>query len=167
MEAQGYPNGVRLVDRYPNLIVTRTFSKIHGLASLRIGYSVSSPLAADLMNRARQPFNVNSLALAAAQGALADQQFVATSRTLNREGMGVITAGLAKLGLEYIPSVGNFVCFDLGQASTPVYERLLSEGVIVRPVAEYGLPTHLRVSVGLPEENQRFLRTLERVLAQA
>lgn len=167
VEAQGYPNGVRLVDRYPNLIVTRTFSKIHGLASLRIGYSVSSPLAADLMNRARQPFNVNSLALAAAQGALADQQFVTTSRTLNREGMGVITAGLAKLGLEYIPSVGNFVCFDVGQASTPVYERLLSEGVIVRPVAEYGLPTHLRVSVGLPEENQRFLQTLERVLARA
>ncbi len=123
-----------------------------------------SPLAADLMNRARQPFNVNSLALAAAQAALADQEFVATSQTLNREGLGNVAAGLSALGLDYIPSVANCICFDVGQASTPVYERLLREGVIVRPVTEYGLPTHLRVTIGLAEENERFLETLKRVL---
>ena len=167
VDATGYPNGLRFIDRYPNLIVTRTFSKIHGLASLRIGYAVSSPLAADLMNRARQPFNVNSLALAAAQAALADQEFVATSQTLNREGLANVAAGLSALGLDCIPSIGNFICFDVGQASTPVYERLLREGVIVRPVTEYGLPTHLRVTIGLAEENERFLETLKRVLWQA
>ena len=164
VEAKDYPDGIALLQRYPNLIVTRTFSKIHGLAAVRMGYSVSTPEFADLMNRARQPFNVSSFALAAAEAALTDQEFVATSRTLNREGMQTMIDGLAALGLGSIPSVGNFVCVEIPGPGLPVYEALLSAGVIVRPIAEYGLPNHLRVTVGLPAENDRFLETLSRVL---
>ncbi len=164
VEAPGYPDGLALTRRYPNLILTRTFSKIHALAALRIGYSVSSPELADLLNRARQPFNVNALALAAAEAALKDQEFVATSRAMNFEGMATLTAGVERLGLSYIPSAANFVTVELGPDAPAIYDRLLHEGVIVRPVAEYGLPHHLRVSIGLPEENERFLTTLEAVL---
>lgn len=164
VEASAYPDGIALQRRYPNLIVTRTFSKIHGLAALRIGYGVSSEQAADLMNRARQPFNVNALAMQAAVAALNDQEFVQESRELNRQGMATLLAGIDALGLEHIPSVGNFVSVDVGGPARQAYEALLREGVIVRPVAEYGLPRHLRVTVGLPEENQRFLDALGRVL---
>ena len=165
VDAPGYPDGLALQRRYPNLIVTRTFSKIHALAALRIGYSVSTPEVADLLNRARQPFNINALALAGAEAAIADQEFVATSRAMNFEGMRALTAGIEALGLPYIPSVANFVTVEVGPEAALVYEALLKEGVIVRPVAEYGLPGHLRVSIGLPAENERFLTTLARVLA--
>lgn len=158
-----YPDGVALRKRFPNLTVTRTFSKIHGLASLRIGYGVSSPLLADLMNRVRQPFNVNSLALAAAVAALLDQEFVTESRNLNQAGMTALTAGLTDLGLDYIPSAANFVTFEVDDAAD-VYDRLLKTGVIVRPVAEYELPRHLRVTVGTAAENDRFLAALKQVL---
>ena len=164
VELPGFANGRTLLDRYPNLIVTRTFSKIHGLASLRVGYGLSSPYAADLMNRARQPFNVNSLALAAAEAALEDKAFVASSRALNREGMAYLNAGLDGLGLAHIPSAGNFVCIDLGRDSQPVFQSLLARGVVVRPVMEYGLPTHIRATVGLRDENRRFLDALGEVL---
>ena len=164
VEAPDYPNGLKLVDRYPNLILTRTFSKIHALAALRIGYAVSSAGVADLMNRARQPFNVNALAMAAAEGALTDQEFISTSRDMNRAGKAALVAGFERLGLDYIPSAGNFVAVAVPNAAA-LYQSLLHEGVIVRPIAEYGLPNHLRVSVGLPEENERFLSTLERLLA--
>ncbi len=167
VEAPGYPDGMELQRRYPNLIVTRTFSKIHGLAALRVGFSVSSEEAADLMNRARQPFNVNAPAMAAAVAALSDQEFVQESRRLNREGMQQVRDGIARLGLDQIPSVGNFVSFDVGGPSFPVYEALLAQGVILRPIAEYGLPNHLRVTVGLPEENARFLAALDRVLGNS
>ncbi len=163
VEAPDYPDGLALLQRYPNLIVTRTFSKIHALAALRIGYSVSSPEVADLMNRARQPFNVNALALAAAEAALADTEFVTTSREMNREGKAVLSRGLTALGLDFIPSGGNFLAVGVEDAGAR-YQALLAHGVIVRPIAEYGLPNHLRVSVGLPEENQRFLTTLGRIL---
>jgi len=166
VDEPGYPDGTKLLERYANLIVTRTFSKIHGLAALRVGYGISSPLAADLMNRARQPFNVNSLALAAAEAALQDQSFTATSRQMNKTGKQYLQSGLDNLGLVYIPSAANFLCVDVGMESMPVYEALLQEGVIVRPVAEYGLPHHLRVTVGLPEENARFLDTLGRIIEE-
>jgi histidinol-phosphate aminotransferase len=167
VDAPGFPDGIKLLERYPNLIVTRTFSKIHGLAGLRVGYAVSSLEAADLLNRVREPFNVNSLALAGASAALADGDYVTESRRLNREGMAAMVAGLERLGLTYIPSAGNFVTFAVPErhAAPAVYEGLLRLGVIVRPVGEYGLPRHLRVTVGLPEENARFLESLERVLA--
>lgn len=165
VEEPDYPDGLKLLDRYPNLMLTRTFSKIHALASLRIGYAVTSPEVADLMNRARQPFNVNAIAMAAAEAALTDQEFVSTSRVLNREGMAVLEQGFAELGLDYIPSVGNFLAVAVADAAG-TYQALLKEGVIVRPIAEYGLPDHLRISIGLPSENERLLATLERVLAQ-
>lgn len=155
-----YPDGMALQQRYPNLIVTRTFSKIHGLAALRVGYGVSSPQAADLMNRARQPFNVNAVALAAAVAALEDTDFVQTSARQNRDGMAQLTAGLTERGYDYIPSAGNFVCFDAGGEAQGLNQRLLQEGIIVRPVAEYGLTQYLRVTVGLPSEIDRFLTAL-------
>jgi histidinol-phosphate aminotransferase len=159
-----YPRSLELLARYPNLIVTRTFSKIHGLAALRVGYSISSTAFADLLNRARQPFNVSSVGLAAAAAALDDQEFVSESVALNNAGMQQVTAGLNTLGLEYIPSLGNFVCFNCGKDAQPVYQALLQQGVIVRPIAEYGMPHHLRVSIGLASENERFLRALPKAL---
>ncbi|QDX81300.1 histidinol-phosphate transaminase [Denitratisoma sp. DHT3] len=149
---------------FPNLVVTRTFSKIYGLAGLRVGFAAASAAVADLLNRVRQPFNVNNLALAAAQAALDDHLFLAESFELNRVGMEQIVAGLKRLGLEHIPSHGNFVTFRAGDAAG-VNQRLLREGVIVRPIAGYGMPEHLRVTIGLERENARFLEALGVALA--
>lgn len=146
---------------FPNLVVTRTFSKIFGLAGLRVGYALASAEIADLMNRVRQPFNVNNLAIAAAVAALDDHLFVAESYELNRRGMEQLVAGLKRLGLEYIPSHGNFVTFKAGDGAT-VNQKLLKQGVIVRPVGGYGLPEWLRVTIGTELENARFLEALEK-----
>lgn len=159
-------NGFDYIERYPNLIVCRTLSKAYGLAALRVGYCISHPQVADVLNRVRQPFNVNSLALAAAVAALADESYLAESRQLNRDGMRQLEQGLNELGLQWIPSRGNFIAVDLGRDAGPVYQGLLRAGVIVRPVAGYEMPNHLRVSIGLREENQRFLEALAGVLAQ-
>ncbi len=159
-----YPDGIRLLASHPNLIVTRTFSKIHGLAGLRVGYSVSTAAFADLMNRIRQPFNTSSMGLAAAEAALDDADFTATSRAMNDAGMLQLTGGLDTLGIDRIPSIGNFVTFDCARVALPVYEALLARGIIVRPVANYGMPHHLRASIGLPEENERLLQALREVL---
>ena len=145
--------------RHPNLVITRTFSKAYGLAGLRVGYAMAHPAVADLMNRVRQPFNVNSIALTAAAAALDDLEFVARSYAENRSGMKRIEEGAAALGLEFIPSYGNFISLRVGKAGE-VFKRLLKRGVIVRPVAGYELPEHLRVSIGTPEENERFLTAL-------
>jgi histidinol-phosphate aminotransferase len=161
-----YPDCVPWVARFPNLIVTRTFSKVHGLAGLRVGYAVSSPDVAEILNRVRQPFNVNSIALAAAEAALGDTGHVARSVEVNRNGMRQLTETLDRMGVPYIPSAGNFVTVDVGRPAGEVYEALLAEGVIVRPVEAYGLPTHLRVSVGLERENRRFLAMLAKVLGK-
>ena len=149
---------------FPNLIVTRTFSKAYGLAGLRVGYAFAHPGVADLMNRVRQPFNVNSISLAAAAAGLGDHEFVRRSFDLNEAGMRSVTAGLAKLGLAFIPSAGNFVSFKMKDAAG-VYQRLLKRGVIVRPIAGYGMPDYLRVSIGLESENARFLEALGQSLA--
>ncbi len=159
-----YPDGVRLLTSHPNLIVTRTFSKIHGLAGLRVGYSVSTAAFADLMNRIRQPFNTSSMGLTAAEAALGDADFTATSRAMNDAGMAQLTGGLDALGITHIPSIGNFVTFDCARDAMPVYEALLARGIIVRPVANYGMPNHLRASIGLPEENERLLQALREVM---
>lgn len=159
-------NGFDYIERYPNLIVCRTLSKAYGLAALRVGYCISHPQVADVLNRVRQPFNVNSLALAAAVAALADESYLAESRQLNGDGMRQLEQGLNELGLQWIPSRGNFIAVDLGRDAGPVYQGLLRAGVIVRPVAGYEMPNHLRVSIGLREENQRFLEALAGVLAQ-
>ena len=151
------------IGRYPNLIVSRTFSKAYGLAALRVGYGVMDASVADLLNRVRQPFNVNSLAQAAAIAALGDAAYVEESARWNREGMRQIEAGLAKLGVAFVPSHGNFLLVNVGDGAR-VYAALLRDGVIVRPVANYGLPAFLRVTVGLPAENERFLAALGRAL---
>jgi histidinol-phosphate aminotransferase len=148
---------------FPNLVVTRTFSKIYGLAGLRVGYALASVEIADLMNRVRQPFNVNNLAIAAAIAALDDHAFVAESYELNRRGMEQILAGLKRLGLQYIPSHGNFVTFKAGDGAA-VNQKLLKQGVIVRPIGGYGLPEWLRVTIGKEPENARFLEALEKAL---
>ncbi len=148
---------------FPNLVVTRTFSKIFGLAGLRVGYALASAEIADLMNRVRQPFNVNNLAIAAAVAALDDHAFVAESFELNRRGMEQLVAGLKRLGLEYIPSYGNFVTFKAGDGAA-VNQKLLQQGVIVRPIGGYGLPEWLRVTIGTEPENARFLEALEKAL---
>lgn len=146
---------------FPNLVVCRTMSKIYGLAGLRIGYALASAEVADLMNRIRQPFNVNNLALAGAIAALDDDEFLQASYELNRLGMVQIVAGLEKLGLEYIKPHGNFVTFKVGDAAA-VNQKLLQQGVIVRPIGGYGLPEWLRVTIGSAAENARFLEALEK-----
>jgi histidinol-phosphate aminotransferase len=145
-------------------VVTRTFSKAYGLAGLRVGYAVSHPDVANLLNRVRQPFNVNSVALAAARAALDDREHLERSRSVNRDGMRYLEAELARLGLRWIPSIGNFLSFELPGQAAPTYQALLREGVIVRPVGGYGMPNHLRVSVGLERENRRFVEALNKVL---
>lgn len=159
-----YESGMNLLAQYPNLIVTRTFSKAYGLAGLRVGYSVSCEQIADLLNRVREPFNVNNLALLAAQTALEDIAYLQKSRELNTAGMQQLEKGFQQLGLNYIPSIGNFIAVEFEQDAVALYNRLLQEGVIVRPVGVYHMPKHLRVSIGLPEENQRFLDALGRVM---
>jgi histidinol-phosphate aminotransferase len=145
--------------------VTRTFSKIYGLAGLRVGYAVSNPVIADLLNRVRQPFNVNSLALAAAQAALADDAFLQHSVDTNAAGLVQWRAACAENGWEYIPTVGNFITVDMQRPAAPLYDALLREGVIVRPIGGYGLPQHLRITIGTTAQNTRCIEALKKVLA--
>ena len=158
-------NSIDWLKKYPNLLITRTFSKAYGLAGLRMGYGLSSPHLADILNRVRQPFNNNMLALVAAEAALTDDEHLQRTITVNALGMQQLTDGFKNLGLEWIPSAGNFVLVDLKRAGQPVYEALLRKGVIVRPVGVYGLPNHLRISIGTKEENQIFLQALTDTLA--
>jgi histidinol-phosphate aminotransferase len=148
---------------FENLIISRTFSKAYGLAGLRVGFGLASANVADMMNRVRQPFNVNSIAQVAATASLFDDAFVERSRALNNAGMAQITQGLETLGLTYIPSYANFVSFKVADAGS-VYQQLLKGGVIVRPIANYEMPGYLRVSIGLFSENQKFLEVLARIL---
>ncbi|MBI5658443.1 MAG: histidinol-phosphate transaminase [Nitrosomonadales bacterium] len=150
---------------FPNLIISRTFSKAYGLAGLRVGYALTRAQIADMMNRVRQPFNVNSVAQAAAVAALRDEDFVRRTNELNRRGMEQIEAGLRKLGLEFIPSAGNFVSFKITGAAR-MYRRLLELGVIVRPIASYDMPDYLRVSIGLESENDKFISALKQAIEE-
>jgi histidinol-phosphate aminotransferase len=159
---EGYPETIAWLERYPNLVITRTFSKAYGLAGLRLGYSVCDPRIADLLNRLRQPFNVNSMALAAALAALADTEHLDQSRTLNENALVLLQQELRDLGYAVIPSRANFVLLRIGEEAAACYEYLLRQGVIVRPVANYGLPDYLRVSTGLPDEMERFVLAMRR-----
>jgi histidinol-phosphate aminotransferase len=158
-------DSVRWIDEFPNLVVTRTFSKAYGLAGLRVGYALADPAVADLLNRVRQPFNVSQVAQEAAVGALADAEFLAQSRETNFAGMAQLEQGFRARGLDFIPSRGNFVSVRVGAAGK-VFQSLLRQGVIVRPVGNYGMPEFLRVSVGLEQENRRFLAALEIALEE-
>jgi histidinol-phosphate aminotransferase len=164
VSAPDYSSALPWLPDLPNLIITRTFSKAYGLAGLRVGFAVSSLEIADLLNRVRQPFNVNSLALAAASAALDDRDHLERSVALNAAGLKMLADEFSARGLTYIPSVGNFITIDLQRDAAPIFQALLREGVIVRPVANYGLPNHLRVTVGTAEENQCLLEALDRVL---
>jgi len=159
-------DAVDWVRRFPNLVLSRTFSKAYGLAGLRVGYAVAQPALTDLMNRVRQPFNVNSLAQAAAVAALGDTGFLERSRALNAAGVATLQSAFDAMGLPYVKSFGNFVLVKVGDAAG-VNLKLLKAGVIVRPVANYGLPEWLRISVGLPEENEAFLAALRVALGRA
>lgn len=151
---------VSWIERYPNLLISRTFSKAYGLAGLRVGYGLGHPSLIDLLNRVRHPFNLNVPALSAAEAALDDADFLEQSYQLNLAGLKQLAAGLAALGIEHVPSKGNFLLARVGDAAR-INQALLKRGVIVRPVANYGLPEFLRVSVGLPEQNARFLDVLK------
>ncbi|MGB5591114.1 MAG: histidinol-phosphate transaminase [Gammaproteobacteria bacterium] len=164
MDDPDYPDCVDWLDRFPNLIVTHTFSKAFGLAGLRVGYSVSAPGIAQILERVRQPFNVNVVANAAALAALEDHQHLARSVELNAGERERLQHGFANLGLEYVPSAGNFVLVEMGQDAAAIYDALLRSSVIVRPVANYGLDQHLRISIGTTSENDRLLDALSQVL---
>ena len=164
---QGY-DSLAWVREYPNLIVSRTFSKAYGLAGLRVGFGIAQPGLTDLLNRLRQPFNVNSLAQAAAIAVLNDEAYLQKSAQVNAEGYQQLTAAFEQMGLEYVPSSGNFVLFRAGHedsAGARINLALLKQGIIVRPVANYGLPQWLRVSIGLPQENVAFIAALKTALS--
>lgn len=161
-----YPDTKKYLAQYPNLVITRTFSKVYGLAGLRLGYAISSPEIADILNRARLPFNVNMIAEKAAITALQDQEYVALSVKTNTQGMQQLEEGLKSLDLSYIPSIGNFITIDVGDGSV-FYQQLLFEGVIVRPLKTYNMPRHIRVTIGTQEQNERFLSTAQKLLLAA
>ncbi len=160
--AQRY-DAIAWLARFPNLLVSRTFSKAYGLAGLRVGYGLGNPAVIDLLNRVRQPFNVSSVAMAAAAAALFDDDFLARTFEMNCAGMAQLTEGFARHGLEWIPSAGNFVTVKVGDAAA-VNQSLLRQGVIVRPIAGYGLPEWLRISIGLESENARFLEAISKAV---
>ena len=171
-----YCDGLTLLPKYPNLVITRTFSKAYGLASLRVGYGVSAPEVADLMNRVRPPFNVNSFALAAAVATLNDDEYVAESKAVNDAGMAYLTQTFDQMGLPYIPSVGNFISFEIPTeidhkptniSASEVNAQLLANGVIIRPIANYEMPSYLRASIGTAKENETFIAKLKQILADA
>lgn len=158
-------DSVSWLHEFPNLIISRTFSKAYGLASLRVGYALGNAQVIAMLNRVRQPFNVNGMAQAAAVAALHDREFVQMTFDLNQRGMAQLTQGLRDLDLSYIPSYGNFVSFHVVNAAR-IYRLLLEAGVIVRPIANYAMPDYLRVSIGLETENEKFLNALKKILGE-
>ncbi|HOY69932.1 MAG TPA: histidinol-phosphate transaminase [Methylotenera sp.] len=163
LPAEHKSEAIAWLGEFENLMISRTFSKAYGLAGLRVGFGLMHADVADMLNRVRQPFNVNSLAQAAAVASIVDDDFVARSYAVNQAGMTQLTQGLKKLGLDFIPSFANFVSFKVKNAAQ-VNQQLLQKGVIVRPIANYEMPEYLRVSVGLFSENARFLAVLEEIL---
>ncbi len=165
MDDELKPDINNLLETYENLIITCTFSKVYALAGLRIGFGLSHPDIAELLNRVRQPFNTNLVAQAAALAALDDEKHIQQSIKFNNEGKAYLQHELDKLGLAYLPSMGNFLTVNMKRHAMPVYDALLKRGVIVRPVANYQMPDYLRITVGTPEQNYRFIDALSGVIA--
>jgi histidinol-phosphate aminotransferase len=165
--AEDYPDGLSFWGQVPRLVILRTFAKAHGLAGLRVGYALTDRIIAGYLNRVRLPFNVSLVAQRAAEAAIDDDEFVRRSRHYCAEALDVLTRGLQALGVPVVPSQTNFVLIEVPRDGVEVYQSLLREGVIVRPLAAYGYKRHLRVSIGLPEENQRFLAALAKVLGRS
>lgn len=159
-----YQSGIQWINEFPNLIITRTFSKAYGLAGIRIGYGVSHPDVRDLLNRIRQPFNVNSLALVAASAALDDKEHVVKTRCLNRESLQLLEQAFSSLGLSYVLPHANFILVDLKQDAMPIYSTLLKRGVIVRPLVPYHLKNYLRISTGTLTETVRFIKEFREIM---
>jgi histidinol-phosphate aminotransferase len=167
VETNDYPNSIQLLTQYPNLIILRTFSKLYGLAGLRLGYAISGLKVAASLNFSSLPFRVNAVALAAAEASLKDQEHINSARLLNRQGHSQLSKGLQNLGLNVLPSYTNFLCIDLKSPSLPIYQQLLLYGISVRPLHDYGLSSFLRVSIGTNKQNQSFLSILERILVKS
>jgi histidinol-phosphate aminotransferase len=159
-----YPNSIRLLPEYPNVIILRTFSKIYGLAALRIGYGIAAPEIIDSLNRVREPFNTSRLAQRAAIAALADQAFVDRCKQANEEGKAWIGQALEKQGLSYFPTQGNFILVETGRNGNEIFQSLLQKGVIIRSGAALGFPTAIRVTIGSKEQNEAFIQALREVL---
>ncbi|MDI6792972.1 MAG: histidinol-phosphate transaminase [bacterium] len=163
IDREDFPKSLEILKERENILILRTFSKIHGLAGLRIGYGIGRPEVISAINRVRPPFNVNSVAQEAALAALDDEEYIEQCRRLNQEGYAYLTQELKRLGIRFVSSVANFILVDVGQDARKVYERLMAEGVIVRPMGGYGLTTHLRVTIGRPEENERFIQAVKKL----
>jgi histidinol-phosphate aminotransferase len=159
-----FPDGFELQESYPNLIVSRTYSKMYGLAGLRVGYAVAHPQLIEYINRVRDPFNVNLVAQRAAVAALGDKDHVNNARAGNLAEMRRLKEYAAGKSLSFIPSAGNFLSIEFGPRSEDIYNRLLSRGIIVRPIANYGMPDHLRITIGRPEENSRLFTALDDIV---
>jgi histidinol-phosphate aminotransferase len=167
VDAPGYPDSLALRKKYPNLVVLRTFSKAYGLAGLRVGYGLARPELVEYLDRVRAPFNVGHVAQVAAAAALGDKDHLARGRALVLEQRPVLSAGLSALGATVVPSQGNFVLADFpGRPAKALFEDLLREGVVVRPLTGYGFPNAQRITVGLPQENEKCLAALRKVLAK-
>lgn len=164
MDLPDYPQTVALLNQYPNLIITRTFSKAYGLAGIRLGYAISSPEIADILNRARLPFNVNSVASAMAVAAIQDQAHLALVCQLTAQGLQQLKTGLQKLNIAFLPSVANFITLEIKNNALEVYQKLLRKGIIVRPLLPYKMPAHLRVTIGTQQQNALFLQALKEVM---
>ncbi|MEC9071102.1 MAG: histidinol-phosphate transaminase [Myxococcota bacterium] len=164
VDLEDYPDAIALWRKRPRTIVMRTFSKAYGLAALRCGYAVATADLVSYMNRVRAPFNGNSLALIGAEAALGDQEFIARSVAMNQEGKELLTEGLSAMGLGVVPSYTNFVLVDYKRDCREIFEQMMRLGVIVRPMAPYGLTTSLRVTIGTPEQNARLLAATASVL---
>jgi histidinol-phosphate aminotransferase len=165
--AADYPRALRYRERCPALVVLRTFSKIYGLAGLRIGYAVAPAPLVDIIDRVRLPFNVTSVAQSAALAALEDDAHVERSAEAARHSLALLAQAAPGLGLRVHPSAGNFALVDVGRPAAPVYQQLLAHGVIVRPMGGWGLPHHLRISVGTPAQTERAVRALAAVCGAA
>jgi len=155
-----FPETVPQIKDRPTLVVMRTFSKVYGLAALRVGYAIGDPELIDYLERARHPFNVNTPAQAAAVAALGDREHLARLREVTHQGLEALERGLDALGIPWVPSDANFLLVEVGEGAVDLYERLMRRGVITRPLHAFGLDRHLRVTAGLPEENARFLEAL-------
>lgn len=164
MDEDNRPPLKQWLHKFPNLVVTQTFSKVYALAGLRIGYSISNPEIADILNRVRQPFNTNLLAQAAAIASLQDDEHVAQSVLMNNAGKAFLQQAFEAMGLDYLPTMGNFISVNVRQDGMSLYQKLLEQGVIVRPVANYDMPEYLRVTIGTKQQNERFIETLKKCL---
>mgnify|MGYP006284453997 CR=1 FL=1 len=161
-----YLQGLELIDQYSNLILLRTFSKIYGMAGFRVGYGIANSQLVELLNRVRSPFNVNKAAQKAAVAALQDQQHVKNSRACNENGKTYLYNALDELGLQYIHTQGNFILIDTEHDAVAVFEKLMRQGVIIRPGNIFGLPTWIRVTIGRKEDNQEFIKQLKDIISK-